>query len=82
MDSKYFFICLSTWMAYLPCSLQESDGHMFLEAFSPVYKHARDFLIAIAEVILILHCCDSSSVLCVTLCSRCVDQNTSTSFSK
>ncbi|XP_065905045.1 general transcription and DNA repair factor IIH helicase/translocase subunit XPB-like [Dysidea avara] len=25
------------------------DGHIFLEAFSPVYKHARDFLIAIAE---------------------------------
>ncbi|CAI8001510.1 General transcription and DNA repair factor IIH helicase subunit XPB [Geodia barretti] len=27
------------------------DGHIFLEAFSPVYKHARDFLIAIAEPI-------------------------------
>lgn len=26
------------------------DGHIFLETFSPVYKHARDFLIAIAEV--------------------------------
>lgn len=26
------------------------DGHIFLESFSPVYKHARDFLIAIAEV--------------------------------
>ncbi|CAJ0928554.1 unnamed protein product, partial [Mesorhabditis belari] len=25
------------------------DGHIFLETFSPVYKHARDFLIAIAE---------------------------------
>lgn len=25
------------------------DGHIFLESFSPVYKHARDFLIAIAE---------------------------------
>lgn len=25
------------------------DGHIFLEAFSPVYRHARDFLIAIAE---------------------------------
>ncbi|XP_064386567.1 general transcription and DNA repair factor IIH helicase subunit XPB-like [Halichondria panicea] len=24
------------------------DGHIFLEAFSPVYKHAKDFLIAIA----------------------------------
>ena len=29
---------------------QAPDGHIFLEAFSPVYKHARDFLIAIAEV--------------------------------
>uniref|UniRef100_A0A0D9RW87 General transcription and DNA repair factor IIH helicase/translocase subunit XPB n=1 Tax=Chlorocebus sabaeus TaxID=60711 RepID=A0A0D9RW87_CHLSB len=25
------------------------DGHMFLEAFSPVYKYAQDFLVAIAE---------------------------------
>ncbi|OUC43705.1 phage tail component protein [Trichinella nativa] len=25
------------------------DGHVFLESFSPVYKHAHDFLIAIAE---------------------------------
>ncbi|XP_061411581.1 LOW QUALITY PROTEIN: general transcription and DNA repair factor IIH helicase subunit XPB [Lethenteron reissneri] len=25
------------------------DGHIFLEAFSPVYKYAHDFLIAIAE---------------------------------
>uniref|UniRef100_A0A914MQR0 General transcription and DNA repair factor IIH helicase/translocase subunit XPB n=1 Tax=Meloidogyne incognita TaxID=6306 RepID=A0A914MQR0_MELIC len=27
------------------------DGHIFLESFSPVYKHASDFLIAIAEPI-------------------------------
>ncbi|EDV26690.1 uncharacterized protein TRIADDRAFT_22911, partial [Trichoplax adhaerens] len=27
------------------------DGHIFLEAFSPVYKHAHDFLIAISEPI-------------------------------
>lgn len=26
-----------------------SDGHIFLESFSPVYKHAHDFLIAISE---------------------------------
>ena len=26
------------------------DGHIFLESFSPVYKHAHDFLIAISEV--------------------------------
>ncbi|KAM3722491.1 General transcription and DNA repair factor IIH helicase subunit XPB [Dirofilaria immitis] len=25
------------------------DGHIFLESFSPVYKHAHDFLIAISE---------------------------------
>lgn len=28
---------------------QAPDGHIFLEAFSPVYKYAQDFLIAIAE---------------------------------
>ena len=38
----------------MACSLQAPDGHIFLEAFSPVYKHARDFLIAIAEVIMIV----------------------------
>lgn len=26
------------------------DGHIFLESFSPIYKYAADFLIAIAEV--------------------------------
>ena len=25
------------------------NGHIFLETFSPVYKHAHDFLIAISE---------------------------------
>lgn len=29
--------------------LQAPNGHIFLESFSPVYKHAHDFLIAIAE---------------------------------
>lgn len=29
--------------------LKAPDGHIFLETFSPVYKHAHDFLIAIAE---------------------------------
>lgn len=28
---------------------QAPDGHIFLEAFSPVYKYAQDFLVAIAE---------------------------------
>ena len=36
-------------------SSQAPDGHIFLEAFSPVYKHARDFLIAIAEVYTYTH---------------------------
>lgn len=25
------------------------DGHIFLESYSPVYRHAHDFMIAIAE---------------------------------
>lgn len=29
--------------------LQAPNGHIFLESFSPVYKHAHDFLIAISE---------------------------------
>ena len=32
------------------CLFQSPDGHIFLESFSPVYKHAHDFLITIAEV--------------------------------
>lgn len=32
---------------FLP--MQAPDGHIFLEAFSPVYKYAQDFLVAIAE---------------------------------
>ena len=32
-----------------PPSPQAPDGHIFLESFSPVYKHAHDFLIAISE---------------------------------
>ncbi len=31
--------------------LQAPDGHIFLESFSPVYRHAHDFLIAISEVL-------------------------------
>lgn len=31
------------------CVHQAPDGHIFLEAFSPVYKYAQDFLVAIAE---------------------------------
>jgi len=30
-------------------STQAPDGHIFLETLSTVYKHAHDFLIAIAE---------------------------------
>lgn len=35
--------------AYLYFLLQAPNGHIFLESFSPVYKHAHDFLIAISE---------------------------------
>ncbi|XP_043541454.1 general transcription and DNA repair factor IIH helicase subunit XPB-like [Chiloscyllium plagiosum] len=34
---------------FLNFVLQAPDGHVFLEAFSPVYKYAQDFLVAIAE---------------------------------
>lgn len=30
-------------------NLQAPNGHIFLESFSPVYRHAHDFLIAISE---------------------------------
>lgn len=39
------------WISFNTCFLKAPDGHIFLESFSPVYKHAHDFLITIAEVI-------------------------------
>lgn len=36
-------------MSCFLCLCQAPDGHIFLEAFSPVYKYAQDFLVAIAE---------------------------------
>ena len=47
-----FCAILTRLLEFLPFSLffsQAPDGHIFLEAFSPVYKYAQDFLIAIAE---------------------------------
>lgn len=38
-------LCLQHFFLFL----QAPDGHIFLEAFSPVYKYAQDFLVAIAE---------------------------------
>ena len=40
----------------LYCFTKAPDGHIFLESFSPVYKHAHDFLIAISEVKLHNYC--------------------------
>lgn len=42
MKLKYDHASRPLWVA--------PDGHIFLESFGPVYKHAHDFLIAIAEV--------------------------------
>lgn len=40
---------LLEFLAFFLFFCQAPDGHIFLEAFSPVYKYAQDFLIAIAE---------------------------------
>ena len=48
---KILFICALVLFLFLLLLLfQAPDGHIFLESFSPVYKHAHDFLIAISEV--------------------------------
>ena len=49
------FICVQLFSISDICIVfllvfQAPDGHVFLESFSPVYKHAHDFLIAISEV--------------------------------
>lgn len=41
MELKIDHTCRPLWVA--------PNGHIFLESFSPVYKHAHDFLIAISE---------------------------------
>ena len=63
---------------------QAPDGHIFLEAYSPVYKHARDFLIAIAEVIICYKFIISTHCIyvIVILYSLCVDQSTFMNFSE
>ena len=71
-------------------SSQAPDGHIFLEAFSPVYKHARDFLIAIAEVYTYTHiniymyitCITSVYGVCYSHCSLSVDHSIFMSSSK
>ena len=52
---KAIFICCRRYQKVIQSILivitfQAPDGHIFLESFSPVYKHAHDFLIAISEV--------------------------------
>lgn len=44
-----FLSSLYVFLNFLSSPLQAPDGHIFLEAFSPVYKYAQDFLVAIAE---------------------------------
>ena len=43
-------MCISIVWVSIAFFFQAPDGHIFLESFSPVYKHAHDFLIAISEV--------------------------------
>ncbi|KAM6070687.1 general transcription and DNA repair factor IIH helicase/translocase subunit XPB isoform 2-T2 [Chlamydotis macqueenii] len=49
----YSWCCGRNTDKSMPGPFQKSevapDGHIFLEAFSPVYKYAQDFLVAIAE---------------------------------
>ena len=44
------------------------DGHIFLESFSSVYKHAHDFLIAIAEVCFVFYFANENSILIFIAC--------------
>ena len=52
----------------LDFSPKAPDGHIFLEAFSPVYRHARDFLIAIAMVRLRLYNSETKPGTLVHMC--------------
>uniref|UniRef100_A0A8D2NLN6 General transcription and DNA repair factor IIH helicase/translocase subunit XPB n=1 Tax=Zosterops lateralis melanops TaxID=1220523 RepID=A0A8D2NLN6_ZOSLA len=42
------YLSMSVWKNFIDL-IVAPDGHIFLEAFSPVYKYAQDFLVAIAE---------------------------------
>lgn len=48
-DVSLFISWQLVLLFHSPLLLKAPDGHIFLEAFSPVYKYAQDFLVAIAE---------------------------------
>lgn len=50
LQGLFEFLCIPVSSSFFHCiPFQAPDGHIFLEAFSPVYKYAQDFLVAIAE---------------------------------
>lgn len=48
-DSDFSFLSLKPDHASRPLWISPEDGHIILEAFSPIAEQAQDFLVAIAE---------------------------------
>lgn len=51
-DGRHILLSYLLFFLFFPLHnspFQAPDGHIFLEGFSPVYKYAQDFLVAIAE---------------------------------
>ncbi len=49
MDQDFSFLHLKSDHASRPLWISPEDGHIILEAFSPIAEQAQDFLVAISE---------------------------------
>jgi DNA excision repair protein ERCC-3 len=49
MDQDFSWLHLKTDHASRPLWISPEDGHIILEAFSPIAEQAQDFLVAISE---------------------------------
>ena len=69
MDQDFSFLHLKSDHASRPLWISPEDGHIILEAFSPIAEQAQDFLVAISEpvsryvMVAILRSCWNTSFL-------------------
>jgi DNA excision repair protein ERCC-3 len=61
MDQDFSFLHLKPDHASRPLWISPDDGHIILEAFSPIAEQAQDFLVAISEPV--SRCADSCLVI-------------------
>lgn len=57
MDQDFSWLHLKPDHASRPLWISPEDGHIILEAFSPIAEQAQDFLVAISEPVSRYACC-------------------------